>query len=123
MKIDAATISQNPIVIDEILISAPTVVYEINRSGLSNVDVLKKNLASGGSGSAASTSGNGGEEFKMIIRKLDCRGVNSESAYCGPWRQAADSKLTAHCYDEYRQKIRWCYGYGSSTAAIIKTAG
>jgi len=43
-KIDVSTIRQNPIVIDEIIISAPVIVYEINKSGLSNVDVLKKQL-------------------------------------------------------------------------------
>ena len=44
-RIDTSSINRNPIVIDEILISAPAVVYEINKAGLSNVDVLKKNLA------------------------------------------------------------------------------
>ena len=68
-RIDTSTINQNPIVIDEILISAPTVVYEINQSGLSNVDILKKNLGSGG-GQSSSSSESGGEELKMIIRKL-----------------------------------------------------
>jgi len=67
MKIDPATLNQNPIVIDEIIISAPSVVYEINKSGVSNIDVLKKNLAQ--SANSAANNG-GGDELKIIIRKL-----------------------------------------------------
>ncbi len=84
-RIDTSTINQNPIVIDEIIISAPAVVYEINQSGVSNVDVLKKNLgagsAGGGESSAAgdSTSGDsGGEELKMVIRKLVVEGSSAK---------------------------------------------
>ncbi|HKI59955.1 MAG TPA: hypothetical protein VKA23_02870 [Mariprofundaceae bacterium] len=83
-KIDTSTINQNPIIIDEIIISAPAVVYEINQSGLSNVDVLKKNLGSGSGGggksSAASESSgeSGGEALKMIIRKLVVEGTSAK---------------------------------------------
>lgn len=44
MKIDTHAITKNPVVIDEILIRAPHAVYEINKSGVSNIDVLKKNV-------------------------------------------------------------------------------
>lgn len=76
-RIDTSTINQNPIVIDEILISAPTVVYEINQSGVSNVDMLKKNLGSGG-GQSPSSAESGGEELKMIIRKLVVEGSTAK---------------------------------------------
>jgi len=83
-RIDIATINQNPIIIDEIIISAPAVVYEINQSGVSNVDVLKKNLGAGSGGgdksSATSESrgDSGGEELKMIIRKLVVEGTSAK---------------------------------------------
>ncbi len=78
-KIDVSTIDQNPIIIDEILIKAPAVVYEINKDGLSNADLLKKNLGvgSGGGGEAAASDG-GGEELKMIIRKLVVEGTSAK---------------------------------------------
>jgi len=44
VKIDTDTVMQNPIIIDEITIRSPQVFYEISQSGVSNVDVLKKNL-------------------------------------------------------------------------------
>lgn len=80
-KIDTSTINQNPIIIDEIIISAPAVVYEINKSGVSNADVLKKNLGvgAGKSGSAADTAdSDSGEELKMIIRKLVVEGTTAK---------------------------------------------
>lgn len=74
-KIDTTTLNQNPIVIDEIVIKAPSVVYEINKSGTSNVEVLKSNLAQSAGSSADSGGGSsGGDELKMIIRKLVVEG-------------------------------------------------
>ena len=73
-KIDTSTVTNNPVVIDEIIISAPAVVYEINKSGVSNVDVLKKNLAQSASGSSGSSASKGGDELKLIIRKLVVEG-------------------------------------------------
>ncbi len=72
IKIDPATLNQNPIVIDEIIISAPTVVYEINKSGVSNADVLKNNMSRAG---RTTDSDSGGiDDLKMIIRKLIVEG-------------------------------------------------
>jgi hypothetical protein len=68
-KIDTSSLNKNPIIIDEIDIKDPAVVYEINKSGVSNVDVLKKNLGVGASKSSSSSS-SGGEQLKMIIRKI-----------------------------------------------------
>ncbi|ATX81838.1 hypothetical protein Ga0123462_0969 [Mariprofundus ferrinatatus] len=69
-KIDTSTVTENPVVIDEIIISAPAVVYEINKSGVSNVDVLKKSLGK----SAGESGSKGGDEVKMVIRKLVVEG-------------------------------------------------
>jgi len=78
-KIDISTIRQNPIVIDEIIISAASVIYEINKAGTSNIDLLKKNL--GGSSAKAKPAADkaeGGEELKMIIRKLVVEGSKAK---------------------------------------------
>lgn len=76
-KIDINTINQNPIIIDEILIKAPVVVYEINKAGVANADILKKNVGGGGS-SKADTSSSGGEELKMIIRRIVVEGSSAK---------------------------------------------
>jgi hypothetical protein len=47
-RIDLATVRQDPIVIDEIVVNDPRVFYEINRAGQSNVSELKKRLPSSG---------------------------------------------------------------------------
>jgi hypothetical protein len=76
-KVDTSTLNQNPIVIDEIVISDPAVVYEINKDGVANADVLKKNLASGSSGGEekpAAEKEEKGEQLKMIIRKIVVEG-------------------------------------------------
>ena len=69
--IDTATIRQNLIVIDRLIIRSPVVVYEINQAGVSNVDVLKKNL---GSSTQADSNPSDNSEIKMIIRKLVIEG-------------------------------------------------
>ena len=74
-KIDISTVRQNPIVIDEVIISAPAVFYEINKSGASNVDILKKNLAGGGSSAGSSEAS---KPLKMIIRKLVVEGSKAK---------------------------------------------
>jgi len=75
-KIDLSTLKENPVVIDEIIVSAPSVFYEINKSGDSNADVIKKNLASGSK--ASSGEGSKSDQFKMIIRKLVVEGSTAQ---------------------------------------------
>jgi len=43
---------------------------QINKSGVSNIDVLRKNLAGAGGASGSTDKGDQGEPLKMIIRKL-----------------------------------------------------
>ncbi len=73
-KIDTASITKNPIIIDELVIREPAVFYEINRDGLSNVDALKKNLGLSSGEKSAAGEDKGGEARKMIIRKLVVEG-------------------------------------------------
>ena len=72
--IDLETVTQNPVVIKEILIKSPKAVYEINKSGQGNINELKKNIArsraSAPSEGAKSDTGSAAEEKKLIIRKL-----------------------------------------------------
>jgi AsmA family len=91
VAIDVNSVSSNPIIIDEIVVRQPRVVYEMNQQGTSNLDVLKKNVESyspsraTGSGSATEkqeSAGQEGEEIKLIIRKLSFEGgeLNATSA-------------------------------------------
>jgi hypothetical protein len=71
-RIDPATVTAHPIVIDEIRISAPQVVYEINASGASNIGVLKKNIE-GYKTYVPRKEGvkkTHGEDMKFVITKL-----------------------------------------------------
>ena len=74
-KIDTTTLNQNPIVIDEIIISAPSVIYEVNKSGISNVDLVKNNLFQS---AGDADSGGSGDELRMIIRKLLVEGSKAK---------------------------------------------
>jgi len=70
-KIDTDSVTKNPIIIDEILVRSPSIYYEINASGISNIDILKKNIAkvteSGGDSAKEESSDSG---IRLIIRKL-----------------------------------------------------
>ncbi len=71
VEIDTDSVLKNPVVLDKVIVRNPEFFYEINRSGQSNVDVLKKRLTPGG---AKAKAGKGPaparEQVKMIIRRL-----------------------------------------------------
>ncbi len=72
VKIVPSTVASSPVVIDDIHISAPQVVYEMDKSGTANIDVLKKNIASSG-GSAPKRPADRkktGKETRLRIKKL-----------------------------------------------------
>lgn len=71
MTLDTGTITRNPVVIKEIMIQGPSVIYEM-ASGGSNVDTLLKNVKSY-TGSSESKSEGGGQEHKLIIDDLYIR--------------------------------------------------
>jgi hypothetical protein len=72
VKIDPGTITTSPVVIDDVHISSPLVVYEMDKSGTSNIDVLKKNIASSGGniGKQPSDKKKPGKETRLRINKL-----------------------------------------------------
>ena len=84
VEIDIKSIKDNPIIINEILVRQPQVFYEMNKDGASNLDVLKKNVASYSASSSSSSSPSDadkeaatdakGEEMKLIIKKLNFEG-------------------------------------------------
>jgi hypothetical protein len=91
VAIDVKSVSSNPIIIDEIVVKQPRVAYEMNQQGISNLDVLKKNVESystshdNGSGTPTEKqepAGQKGGEIKLIIRHLSFEGgeLNAISA-------------------------------------------
>ncbi len=71
VRIDPRTVTSSPVVIEEVRISAPQVVYELDKAGTSNIDVLKKNIASSG-GSTGKQSADRKRETgrRLRIKKL-----------------------------------------------------
>lgn len=66
VRIVPRSVASGPIVIDDISITAPQIVYEMNSSRISNIDLLKKNLA-------RSESRRSGGEKKEKARRLRIR--------------------------------------------------
>lgn len=68
VDIDLGSIREDPIVIDEVRISAPVINAELTKAGSSNIDELRKRVQAHTSGS--SDSGSGGAEKKIRIKKF-----------------------------------------------------
>lgn len=73
-RINIDSVREDPVVIEEVTISAPAVFYEINKDGASNLKELQKNIAqsTGGGESAAESADSGGPG--LVIRKLVIEG-------------------------------------------------
>jgi len=71
-KIDAHSITSSPIVIDELRISFPQVVYEMNKDLDSNISVLKKDIQAPSARSPKKVGKEkpGNKEIKIVIKKL-----------------------------------------------------
>ncbi len=78
VSLDSASIGQNPIVVKEVIITDPRVIYEMG-NGLSNVETIQANVDQfikenvGESSSASSEST--GDEQKLVINDLYIRGA------------------------------------------------
>jgi len=68
MKIEPRSVAGDLIVIDDIRITGTHVVYEMDRSGSSNVDALKRDLGAGEG--PQKKSGGKTEEKRLRIRRL-----------------------------------------------------
>ncbi len=71
VRIAVKTVTHTPIVIDNVLVSGPEVFYEMKEDGTANIDVLRKNLASGPSPEAKpAKTVTKGKEVRLRIRKF-----------------------------------------------------
>ena len=69
--IDVRSITKSPIVIPDIRISGPEILYEMNSSGASNLDALLKNLQGPEAAPKKEPGGKKkGKEIRLFIRKL-----------------------------------------------------
>jgi hypothetical protein len=72
VAVDTDSITGDPVIIDKVTISAPRITYEINKSGQSNIDVLKKSVESYLKRKTKPSTKKTGDDAgkKMIIRSL-----------------------------------------------------
>lgn len=70
-----SVLSNGPVIIDEVVIEKPSIVYEINPAGDGNLLALKRNIASasGGSKQASSDASDSKYSREVIIRNLYIR--------------------------------------------------
>jgi hypothetical protein len=125
VEIDVKSLKDNPIIINEILVRQPQVFYEMNKKNVSNLDVLKKNVASYSASSSSSSSSSGtdkeaaagekGEEIKLIIKKLSFEGghLSAVSAL------APDKKIEADLPAFHMNNLGQSTG-GATSAQIAK---
>jgi hypothetical protein len=125
VEIDVKSLKDNPIIINEILVRQPQVFYEMNKKNVSNLDVLKKNVASYSASASSSSSSSGtdkeaaagekGEEIKLIIKKLSFEGghLSAVSAL------APDKKIEADLPAFHMNNLGQSTG-GATSAQIAK---
>lgn len=72
VRINPRTITSSPVVIEDIRISAPQILYETDQAGRSNIDALKKNIEASASGAKRPVEKKKapGRETRLRIRKL-----------------------------------------------------
>ncbi|MEQ8666431.1 MAG: hypothetical protein RIC16_11985 [Rhodospirillales bacterium] len=71
IKIDPDTVTSDPVVIKEVIVDGPKLIYELAR-GSSNIDAIQKNVDAFAGGSGGSSGG--GEGPKLVIEDLYIRG-------------------------------------------------
>lgn len=69
-KLDSGTITQNPIIISEIIIHSPRVFFEINLSGKSNISALRKNIITASQFIPSKQKRASKKDIKLIIQRL-----------------------------------------------------
>jgi hypothetical protein len=72
IKIDTGSITGDPVVIDEIIVTSPSVYFEINEKGSANITTIKNNIQKGEKGSSkkATEEKAGEKSVNLLIRKL-----------------------------------------------------
>lgn len=69
VAVDTGSVTKDPVVIDRVMISAPRITYEINESGQSNINVIRKKVESIQEKGTSGRKTEGGEK-KIIIKRL-----------------------------------------------------
>ncbi|HEX9137616.1 MAG TPA: hypothetical protein VF905_11835 [Nitrospirota bacterium] len=90
VRIDPETVITNPVIIDDVRIISPQVVYETNDDRVSNMEVLKKNLQSQGAAAQKRPPAGrkkSGEEKRIRIKKLVIEDARVNVRVAGPGRQ------------------------------------
>lgn len=77
VRISPRTVTANPVVIDDIRITSPLVVYEMNDDRIANVDVLKKNVGADKPSPPSSKAGKSGDK-RIRIRQLVIENAKAE---------------------------------------------
>ena len=70
VKLDVKSLTGNPIVVDQVLVEAPRVTYELSGSG-SNIDALSRNINSYVGGGKSESTSQGGR--RLLIKDLQIR--------------------------------------------------
>ncbi len=70
IKVNAAGLMGDPVVIERIVVRAPHVTYEINGAGESNIEVIRKNLGKPRRAGAAKSGNPDGAGRRIVVRKL-----------------------------------------------------
>ncbi len=73
-NLDIETLTQDPLVIEEIYVGAPQVYFEINEHGQSNVKVLQNNMTSTATAQPPAEPAKAEGEVKLVIRRLVIEG-------------------------------------------------
>lgn len=79
IAVDTGSLTGDPVVIDKVSVSSPRITYEINKSGVSNINEIRKRIeayqktgASGKGDPGEKEKGEGGK--KLLIRSLEIEG-------------------------------------------------
>ncbi|MCP4990340.1 MAG: hypothetical protein GY928_31180, partial [Colwellia sp.] len=92
-KIDTATVTKDPVVIEEVIVSSPKVFYEINEAGLSNINVIKKNIQGLKKPTEKKPTEEKKKERNLIIRKLVIEGGQIDVLIAALGEKSMSTKL------------------------------
>jgi hypothetical protein len=78
-QIDIASLTKQPIVIDQVIVRKPQVFYEMNKDRQGNLNELYKNISASTGGGAPSQTAAKGSEPKIIIRHFQLADATVEA--------------------------------------------
>ena len=70
LDIDIQSLRGEPVVIDEIRVTAPVVNVEVRETGASNIDELRKNVEASAGGNAGGGGDSGGKDKRIRIKRF-----------------------------------------------------